>query len=150
MMIYSGNKLFNVNNGAFIFMLAFDVLIFVARGVYWGAPFFVLFFIFTANEAFYFEITGEELIIKNYILPFINKAYKIIDITNIEIASTNYKATADAALKITRGDKTSMGFRSASLNLSDWQNLVNELYKLKIPTVVSASRLINEIGIPED
>ncbi|TSJ40253.1 hypothetical protein FO440_10845 [Mucilaginibacter corticis] len=114
-----------------------------------GIAFFFVFFIFTANEAFYFELTTDKLIVKNYLLPFVNIKYNISEITGIELAGTNYRATADAALKIYHDDKNSMGFRAASLDLKTWQAFVNNLNERKIPVTVSASRLIDKIGTEE-
>ncbi len=75
--------------------------------------------------------------------------YNLSEVTCIELLTTNYKATADAALQVTRDEKTSMPFRSASLDLKDWQDLVNDLNERKIPLVVSASRLVDKIGLEE-
>ena len=149
-MTYSGRKLFNGNNAVFVFMLAFDALIFMARGVYWGTPFLVLFFIFTANEAFYFELNTDELIVKNYLLPFINIRYQLSEITSVELNGTNLKSAADAALKVIRDDKSSMGFKGGALNLSDWQGIVDDLSERKIPVAVNSRRLEDRIGIPKN
>jgi hypothetical protein len=149
-MVYSGNKLLNINNDAFLIMLLFCGLIFANNQPYIGAVILLLSLLFTVNEAFYFELTTDEFIVKNYLLPFLNIRYNLNDITGIELASTNYKATADAAVQITRDDKTLMSFRSTCLGLKDWQALVNDLSDRKIPVIVSASRLVNKIGIPEN
>jgi len=148
-MVYSGNKLLNANNGAFLFMIAFFTLVAI-NNPYLGVPFLLLCFLFTVNEAFYFELNRDEFIVKNYLLPFIRICYNLNEITFIEIQSTNYIATADGAVKITRDDKNSMPFRAASLGLKDWQALVDDLTDIKIAISVSASRLVDEIGIRED
>jgi hypothetical protein len=148
-MVYSGKRLFNANNGAFLFMILFCLLIIANNEVYIGIAFFFLCLLFTANEAFYFEITEYELGVKNYMLPFINIRYQLNEITCVELNGTRRRSTADAALKVIRDDKSSMGFKSASLNLKDWQALVNDLGGRKIAVTVSASRLIDKIGLPE-
>jgi len=76
--------------------------------------------------------------------------YDINTITSIELNSTNYKSTADAAVKIIRDKRRSMNFRASSLGLNEWQNLVNDLASRKITLYVTASRLVDKIGIPEN
>jgi len=151
-MVYSGKKLFNGNNAVGVFLaLLFGYITFIepkTSHIGWLMLFITL--LITANEAFYFEMTANEFIVKNYILPFVALRYDISTITSIELNSTNYKSTADAAVKIIRDKRRSMNFRASSLGLNEWQNLVNDLASRKITLYVTASRLVDKIGIPEN
>lgn len=149
-MIYSGNKLFNYNNAFLLIMTPFCVLIGASNSIYVGIAFFFLCVLFTTNEAFYFELTEDKFIVKNYILPFVNIRYNLSDITTIDLEGTNRRAIADAAVKIYRDDKSSWPFRAGSLGTKDWQNLVTDLHKQKVNVTVSAYRLMDKIGVPEN
>nr|NYE66677.1 hypothetical protein [Mucilaginibacter sp. E4BP6] len=84
-MTYSGDKLFNSNNlFAVIILLLGGVLSFYKSENF---PFFIplLMAIFiTSGQAFYFELTENELIIKNYIIPFLNFRYQQSEITQVQ------------------------------------------------------------------
>jgi len=103
----------------------------------------------TALGAFYFKITVDELIIKNYMMPFFNIRYKLNEITQIQFLDA--KATAKARVEIIRGNRQPLGigFTAASLGIKDWQLFINELIAKKIPIKIEANSLKNITGIPE-
>jgi hypothetical protein len=150
-MIYAGNRVLNFNN------LVLVVFISVGAGFFIADPnnnisiiIIPVAFVVTAAEAFYFEITMDELITKNYLIPFLNFRYALNEITLVQLMEPGMRSTADAAVKIIRGDKRSIGVKAASLRIKDWQLFVNELSERKIPVQIDASRLQETIGIPED
>jgi hypothetical protein len=149
-MTYAGNRVFNGNNSGAIVFLIFGAML------YYSKPDDVYLFmipvalLFTVTQAFYFEITVDDLIVKNYVVPFLNIHYKLNEITKIEFLGTYRRSSAKASVKIIRGDKSSASFQSASLSIKDWQLFVNDLSKNKIPLEIWAERLRSTIGIPED
>jgi hypothetical protein len=108
-----------------------------------------LFFI-NAIEAYYFEITEDELIIKNYMLPFLKKRYKLSEITQVQFLEMNYRSPTKAQVKVIQQDKQSMRFKATSLSIPDWKLLVNDLHERKIPVKIEAYSLKETIGIPEE
>jgi len=152
-MIYAGNRVFNANNIiATLFVIAGAVLFILKPSD--NLPLFIIAVIVaiitTAGQAFYFEITTNELIIKNYLIPFFNFKYKLNEITEVQLLNTNSKSTSKARLKVIRGDKRSLGVNAASLSIKDWQLLVNDLSNKKIPVEIESQGLKETIGIPED
>jgi len=107
-----------------------------------------LFFI-NAIEAYYFEITEDELIIKNYMLPFLKKRYKLSKITQVQFLEMNYRSPTKAQVKVIQQDKQSMRFKATSLSIPDWKLLVNDLHEKKIQVVIEVYSLKETIGIPE-
>ena len=83
-MTYAGNKLFNVNNGIGAGMLLLGIVLSRTNADN-GFLFFVIpiAYIITAAEAFYFEIVVDELIVQNYMIPFLKIHYKLNKITKI-------------------------------------------------------------------
>ena len=152
-MIYAGNRVFNANNIiATLFVIAGAVLFILKPSD--NLPLFIIAVIVaiitTAGQAFYFEITTDELIIKNYMIPFLNIRYELNEITQVQFLQPNYRSTAKARVKVIRGDKQSLGVNAASLSIKDWQLFVNELSEKKIPVYIESSSLKSTIGIPED
>jgi hypothetical protein len=154
-MTYSGNKLFNLNNIILVLLVLFVGFIAINSHPLKTRHFnlVLFFFVYLANaitQAFYFEITQDELIVKNYILPILSTAYNLSDITEIKILSTTFRSIARARLKIIRHDKVSFGFKGASLRLKDWQGIVNDLGDRKINVTISDSYFLDKIEIPEN
>ncbi len=153
-MTYSGNKIFNTNN-----------LVLVALALFWGiiiikAPHLkaVLISFLSLSpillnalfDSFYFEITQDELIARNYLLPFIKEAYSLNEITEIRISSTRpYGLIGRERLRVVRGRYLSPGYKSASLRLKDWQGIVNNLADKRINVVIGESYLLDQIEIPQ-
>ena len=150
-MTYTGNRIFNGNNSGAVFLLLLGVGMHYAKA---GDGFLFLMIpvalLFTITQAFYFEITVDDLIVKNYMAPFLNIHYRLNEITKIEFLGTDRRSTAKASVKIIRGDKKSISFQAASLDIKDWQLFVNELSKNKIPLEIWSDKLRSTIGIPED
>jgi|GEM_PF-3007719 hypothetical protein len=152
-MTYSGNKLYNSNN----IVLLIAIVIFGAfainepqlknRYIYLIMVAFT--FLNTILNAYYFEITQDELIVKNYMIPFLTISYSLSEITEVKLLNNAYKATTKSRLKIIRGDKRSIGFNGSSLKLIDWQEMVNDLSAKKITGTISKSVVLDKIGIPE-
>jgi len=155
-MTYSGNKIVNANNIiSVVLIFIFSVVATInanSQNGDWYLYLIIIFFVFiiTSGSAFYFEIIDNELIIKNYLLPFINIEYQLSEITQIQLLETNSKSTAKARLKVIRGDQCSISFNAASLGIKEWQLLVNDLSYKKIPIMIEAISLKDEIGIPEE
>ena len=151
-MTYSGNKFYNANSIAFaISILLFGVGVVSTHGS--GIKFFCfviipLLLLVNTSETFYFETTPNELIIKNYLIPFFNIAYNLSDISEVKLLNT-YRSTSKARLKVIRGNKRSIGFRGASLGIQDWQRLVTDLSMKKVVVILSDSGPVAEIGLPE-
>jgi len=84
-MTYAGNRIFNGNNGGAVFLLLLGVGMHYAKT---GNGFLLLMIpvalLLTITQAFYFEITVDDLIVKNYMVPFLNSHYKLNEITKIE------------------------------------------------------------------
>jgi len=152
-MTYAGNKLLNANNaiGAGLVILGI-VLSKTNTDSDFGFLFLVIpiAFIITTAEAFYFEITLDELIVRNYMIPFLKIRYKLDKVTKIRFRGTGNRSAASARLKVVQENKQSMRFSAASLQMNDWQEMVNEFTKEKIPVSIEAYRLKTYIGIPED
>ncbi len=152
-MTYSGNKIFNSNNLVpLIIILIFGGIAIASDNIdgingYW--IFIVIGYLITVKDAFYFEIADNEFIVKNYLLPFMKIHYNLSEITEIQLLSATYRSTADAQLKVIRGEQRSFGFHGASLGIKDWQEMVNDLCSKKIMVVVTANGLEDKIGIPE-
>lgn len=150
-MTYAGNRLINANNiTPIIFVL---IVVFLNHSKPDNLlPYFVVLvgIFFTAAEAFYFEITTNELIVKNYIIPFLNIRYELNEITLVQFLETNRRSTSKARVKIIRGDKRSLPISAASLRIKDWQLFINELSAKKIQVDIQAISLKSAIGIPED
>ncbi|MBC7400710.1 MAG: hypothetical protein H7289_12275 [Mucilaginibacter sp.] len=152
-MTYSGNKLFNPNNIVLaVLILLYGAGFFSTHGS--DIKFFCfviipLFFLITTSEAFYFETTPDELIIKNYLIPFLNITYNLSEISEVKLLNTGYRSTSKARLKVIRGNKGSIGFRGASLGIQDWQDLVTDLSIKKVVVTLSDSGPVAEIGLPE-
>lgn len=152
-MTYSGNKLYNTNN----IVLAILILLFGAGVVGTHGSdikffcFVIIPFLFLINtsETFYFETTPDELIIKNYLIPFLNITYNLSEISEVKLLNTGYRSTSKARLKVIRGNKRSIGFRGASLGIQDWQELVTDLSIKKVVITLSDSGPVAEIGLPE-
>lgn len=153
-MTYSGNKLVNANNIVLIVTtLFFGAIAFNEphlKDKYFNVILIVSLFLNTTLGAFYFEITFDKLIVKNYMLPFLNIAYKFSDITEVKLLPVrSYRSMAQVKLKIVRDSKWSMGFRAASLKLKDWQGIVDDLGARRINVTVGESMLLDKIGIPQ-
>lgn len=152
-MIYSGNKLFNANNAIGAGLVLLGVVLSRTNGDSDSGFLYIVIpiaFIMTAAEAFYFEITLDELIVRNYMIPFLKIHYKLDKITQIRFRGVSSKSTADARLQIVQANKQSMRFSAASLRMDDWQEMVNDFSKEKIPVSIEAYRLKSYIGVPED
>ena len=152
-MTYAGNRLLNTNNSSAIFFLGFGVFLFLNgshHNTYLPYYFFAIGFFLTSAEAFYFEITPDKLIVKNYMIPFFKIGYQLNEITGVRFMGTSYRSNSKACVRIVRGDKQSFRFSAASLRINDWQLFVNELSSKKIPVNLEASTLKSKIGIPED
>jgi hypothetical protein len=150
-MTYAGNKVFNSNNLVAVTLLLIGIgFLFSKSDNNFAAFILPVTFLITAIEAFYFEVTVDELIIKNYMIPFLNIRYKLNEITQIQFLNPGLRSTAKARVKIIRGDKRSFDFKAASLSIKDWQLFVNELSEKKIPVYIEAYSLKETIGIPED
>ncbi|MDB5003740.1 MAG: hypothetical protein JWQ34_1965 [Mucilaginibacter sp.] len=152
-MTYSGNRLFNINNAIPAgFLLLFGIigkvtLHNIIDSGYWII--IIVSFFIAVIDSFYFEITEDDFIVKNYLLPFMKIRYPLNEITEIQLLNSSYRSTAKASLKVIRDDKISFGFKGASLGVQDWQNMVNDLRTKKIKVVVQSIALIDKIGIPE-
>jgi len=104
----------------------------------------------TSGQAFYFELTENELIIKNYIIPFLNFRYQQSEITQVQFLNTSGKSSSKARVKIISGDKRSIPVSAASLDTKDWQLFIDDLNARKIPIDIQSESLRNTIGVPED
>ena len=151
-MTYAGNRVFNGNNSSGIVFVLFGVAMY-----YYANPGDAFLFIvipvailLTVTQAFYFETTFDDLIVKNYMIPFFNIHYRLNEITKIEFLGTNWRSSTKASVKIIREDKKSISFQAASLGIPDWQLFVNDLSKNKIPLEIWADKLRGTIGIPEE
>jgi len=157
-MTYAGNRIINANNIiSVVLILIFSVVVIVSPEPEvtselknWYVYLIIILFVFTisSSSAFYFEITGDELIINNYLLPFVNIEYKLSEITKIQI-DTSSKSLAKARIKVIRGDQIAIGFNAASLRIQDWQLFVSDLSSKKITVVIESYSLKGKIGIPE-
>ena len=150
-MIYAGNRLLNANNSGGIIFVVIMVILFKGNadnGILFIMVPAIIFF--TGVAAFYFEINQDELIIKNYMIPFLNIPYRLNEITDVQFLDTGFRSTATAKVKVIRGDKRSMSYQSASLRTADWQQFVDHLTEKKIAVKIEASTLKSKIGIPED
>jgi len=149
-MTYAGNRIFNGNNSGGIVITLFGVAMYYYAKT--GDTFLFIIpvaILLTVTEAFYFEITIDDLIVKNYLIPFLNIHYRLNEITKIEFLGTNWRSSAKAGVKIIRGNKKSISFQAASLGIKDWQLFVNDLSKNNIPLEIWADSLKSTIGIPE-
>jgi len=149
-MTYAGNRILNGNNSGAIIFLTFIGLLYYSRPDNGFFLFIPIGFFIAASEAFYFEITTDELIIKNYMIPFLNIQYKLNEITQIRFLDSGYRSTAKARIEIIRGDKQSMGYKAASLGIKDWQLFIDHLTEKKISLRIEADKLKSYIGITED
>ena len=61
-----------------------------------------------------------------------------------------YRSIADAAVKIIRGDKKSIGVKAASLRIKDWEQLINDLSERQILVQIESYSLVKKINIPEE
>lgn len=147
-MIYSGNKLFNTHNGVSLILLFF-LSVLISGGAIITVAFILVWIYFLASGSYYFELKDDQLIVRNYIIPFIKTRYNLADIIKIELTGTSNRDTSMATVKI-YDNKGSAGFAAASLKLSDWQNLVTDLTHKKIAVTVTAIKLVNKIGMPEN
>lgn len=93
------------------------------------------------QEAFYFEITDDYLIVKNIGLPFLKIRYKLIDIKSIRIFNSGFRTFSRAQIKVNIDNKKTIGFRSASLKKKDWQLLIQDLQERQIEIVLECDSL---------
>ena len=93
------------------------------------------------QEAFYFEITDDYLIVKNIGLPFLKIRYELRDIKSIRIFNSGFKTFSTAQIKVNIDNKKTIGFRSASLRKKDWQLLIQDLQDRKIDIVLECDSL---------
>jgi len=148
-MTYVGNRIFNFNN----LLVVFSILLFVAFFIFdpnYGYLLIIVFaFFITSAMAFFFELTEDELIVKNYIIPFLNIRYKLNEITQIQFL--NAKAPAKAKVKIIQEYKQTLGigYSAASLSVKDWKLFINDLIARKISVKVEPVRLQKAVGIVE-
>ena len=151
-MTYCGNRLLNASNiFGVVLLLIFEWPFFPFKEFTdwtYGGLFVFLVWILTISDTYYFEITESELIVRNYLLPFIEIGYDLNEITEIQLKS-GFHSNAKAFVRIIRGDEESTGFASASLAIKDWQNMVNDIRNRKIPVTISASQLEGKIDIPK-
>ena len=150
-MTYAGNRVLNANNSVAIVLVIIGTVLYFEQ-----AEDNFLFFIIpvalliTGMEAFYFELTENELIIKNYLMPFVNIHYTLSEVTQIQFLNSGPKSTADARVKIIRGDKRSIPYPGASLKTKDWEEFVDELCRKGVAVEIQAIILKSKIGILED
>ena len=107
-------------------------------------------FLVTAGEGFYFELTDDGLITRNYMIPFLAFHYKLSKITEVQFLETSSKSIAKARVKIIHGDKRSFPVSASSLSINDWQSFIDDLTAKKIQVDIQAISLKSAIGISED
>jgi hypothetical protein len=149
-MIYAGNRVVNLNN------LILAIFVSVAIGFFIKEPdnnFSIIIIpvvlLVTASDAFYFEITTDEFITKNYMVPFLNFRYPLNEITLVRLVDAGSRTTADAAVKIIRGNKKSIGVKAAALRIKDWQLLVNDLCNNGIQVQIESNILLQKMDLPD-
>jgi hypothetical protein len=142
-MTYSGNKLYNSSNIALLIAIVIFGTFAINEPQLKNRYFYLIMvafaFLNSILDAYYFEITQDELIVKNYMIPFLNIGYNLSEITDVKLLNTGYRSTTKARVKVIRGDKRSIGFNSSSLKLVDWQEIVNDLIAKKITVTISKS-----------
>jgi len=146
-MIHRGDRVFNLNNFIAIIYLV------IAIGFYLIDPDYLFFlilipfgFFVISLSAFYFEITINELIVKNYMIPFLKIHYKLTEIKQIKILRKG-KGPAKARVKIIMEDISSLPIPVSSLGKKDWQHFVNDLSELNIPVLFDPEDLRKRLGI---
>jgi len=150
-MTYAGNKVLNINNLILAIFISVGVGFFVAEpNNNFSIIIIPVAFLLSVSEAFYFEITMNEFIIKNYLIPFLNFRYALNEITLVRLMEPGSRSIAYAAVKIIRGDKKSIGVKAASLRIRDWQQLINNLSERQILVQIESYYLIKKIDIPEE
>jgi hypothetical protein len=133
-MIYSGRKILNYNTIITLFyFLPMAIIVSLSKNM--GNSLFVLIplicFLFI-QEAFYFEISDEFLIVRNIGLPFLKVRYELDRIDSIKISNSGFQTFSLAQLKVNIENKRTIGFRSASLKKKDWQLLIQDLKNRQI------------------
>jgi hypothetical protein len=150
-LIYSGNRVLNFNNLVFVIFIAAGVGFFMAEpNNNFSIIIIPVAFLLSVSEAFYFEITTDELITRNYLIPFLKFKYALNEITLVRLIDAGSRSTADAAVKITRGDKSSIGVKAASLKIKDWQLLVDDLCNKGIQVQIESNILLQKMDLPEE
>ncbi len=137
-MIYSGNKLLNWNS---IFMLVIVPIIFFVspapknREVLFYGIMIPLMYLLFVSQAFYFILTQDTLIIKNYGFPFLKIQYLIADIQKIGVYNSR-RSFSKAILQIKTNKSKSFGYQGASLKIKDWQSLIKDFEQKNIEVTV--------------
>jgi len=150
-MTYAGNRVLNLNNLILAIFISVGVGFFVAEpNNNFSIIIIPVAFLLSVSEAFYFEITMDELITRNYLIPFLNFRYTLHEITLVRLMEPGYRSIADAAVKIIRGDKKSIGVKAASLRIKDWEQLINDLSERQILVQIESYSLVKKINIPEE
>lgn len=142
-MIHSGRKFLNLNTIITLFyFLPMAIILSLSKDMggllFFLIPVICLLFI---QEAFYFEITDDYLIVKNIGLPFLKIRYELRDIKSIRIFNSGFKTFSTAQIKINIDNKKTIGFRSASLKKKDWQLLIQDLQERQIEIVLECDSL---------
>lgn len=150
-MTYAGNRVLNLNNLILVIFISVGIGFFVAEpGNNFSLIIIPVAFLVTVAEAFYFEITADEFITKNYLIPFLNFRYQLNEITLVRLINAGPRSTASAAVKIIRGDKRSIGVKAASLRIKDWQLLVDDLCKKGIQVQIESNILLQKMDLPDE
>ena len=142
-MIYSGRRFLNLNTIiTLFFFLPLVIYASIERNVI-GALFVLipLIFLLYIQEAFYFEISQEILIIKNIGLPFLKIKYDLKKIESIRIFNSGFRTFSLAQFQINIDNKKSIGFRGASLKKKDWQLLIQDLKDRQIEIELECNNL---------
>ncbi len=131
---FSGNPHTSVN-GLFLYaMILFFILLFFNKKdlqpahLFLILPFLIFFFGFSYHLN-YFLISNKRLVVKNHILPWVNRVYDLE-----EIAEVNFEHAPKLSdgLRITTRNFKSNVYRSGSLRSKHWAALKDKLVNLQI------------------
>jgi hypothetical protein len=131
-MTYSGNRVLNANNLALVLFLVGAVTIVCTidmdtKSVILLLLFVLLIFWVISREAFYFELIDNELIIKNYLLPFSDTCYQLSNLKEIGIIELADKKIWNAALRITDLNDEVKCFTCSCLTKNIWKMFIKDI-----------------------
>ena len=136
LVVYAGNPWLSVNTITF-FLSSIPVitaLILSGSEGYIFLSITVVAFLYYGWRMFYFQLSGDSIIIRNHYWVWYRKNYLIEDI-NTCILEPKTKGTS-SALRIICRDFSSKSYKAGSLREKHWQALLDEIKLLKIKTII--------------
>lgn len=119
--------LFYVMSAGFI---ALAVIFKEAALIFTGSIMVPVLFFHAAIQSYHFEITGQDLVIRNHVLPWVNKKYTLNDLLLVEFEKPHKRS--NAAILFTK-DFRRKEYSAGSLRSKHWAAMKDALQKAGIP-----------------